>query len=72
MSTQTPTHPPIALPTLTEHDTASYIGMSRPWLRQRRMRGEGPAYVRLGRAIRYRVADLDLFLEAHRVRTDAS
>ena len=53
---------------LNEADTARYIGMSRVWLRISRMRGIGPAYIRIGRAIRYAVSDLDKFLENHRVR----
>ena len=53
---------------LNEADTARYIGMSRIWLRISRMRGTGPAYIRIGRAIRYAVSDLDMFLETHRVR----
>jgi predicted DNA-binding transcriptional regulator AlpA len=53
---------------LNEVDTARYIGMSRVWLRASRMRGTGPEYIRIGRAIRYAVSDLDKFLETHRVR----
>ena len=63
----TPTQAPAQ--TLTERDTASYLAMSRAWLRQSRMRGRGPAYVRIGRSVRYLVRDLDAFLEAHRVET---
>ena len=53
---------------LNEMDTAMYIGMSRAWLRLARMRKMGPAYIRIGRAIRYAVPDLDKFLETHRIR----
>jgi predicted DNA-binding transcriptional regulator AlpA len=52
---------------LSEADTAHYIGMSRPWLRLQRMRGTGPTYIRIGRAIRYDVKDLDAWLAKHRV-----
>lgn len=52
---------------LTEAETAHYIGMSRPWLRLQRMRGTGPTYIKLGRAVRYDIRDLDKWLEAHRV-----
>jgi len=31
------------------------------------MRGRGPAYIRIGRSIRYRIADLDRWLEQHKV-----
>jgi predicted DNA-binding transcriptional regulator AlpA len=53
---------------INEADTARYIGMSRVWLRQSRMRKTGPEYIRIGRAIRYVVPELDRFLEAHRVK----
>ncbi len=52
---------------LNEEQTAHYIGMSRPWLRLQRMRGKGPAYIRIGRTIRYDIRDLDEWLNKHRV-----
>jgi len=58
--------------TLTEADAAHYIGMSRAYLRAGRQHGRGPAYVRLGRAIRYRPSDLDRFLDRHRVVCDST
>lgn len=54
---------------LTEDDAARYIGMSRSYLRQARLRRRGPAFIRIGRAVRYRVADLDAFMTACRVQT---
>jgi len=54
---------------LTEAETAHYIGMSRPWLRLQRMRGTGPAFIKIGRAVRYDIRDLDRWLELHRVET---
>jgi hypothetical protein len=52
---------------LGEADTSQYIAMSRPWLRLQRMRGTGPAFLRIGRSIRYDVRDLDTWLSSHRV-----
>lgn len=58
---------------LTEHEAAEYICMSRSFLRQDRMNGlrhhrtPGPSYVKIGRAIRYLKEDLDAWLEAYRV-----
>ena len=54
---------------LRERDAARYIGMSVAFLRQARMRARGPAYFRIGRSIRYRVSDLDVWLSARRVTT---
>ena len=53
---------------LNEADTAQYIGMSHAWLRLARQRRIGPPYIRIARAIRYAVPDLDKFLEAHKVK----
>lgn len=73
MSSQPSPHIPLA--TLTEADAARYIGLSRAYLRQSRMRVprrgiDGPPYIRVGRAIRYLRADLDRWLAAHRVVFD--
>ena len=48
---------------LTEGDAAKYIGMSSKWLSNQRWLGLGPNYLRIGRCIRYRVSELDEFLE---------
>lgn len=58
---------------LDERQAAIYIGMSVSFLQQSRCvgtpcYGKGPKFLRLGdRAIRYRVADLDAFLESRLV-----
>jgi hypothetical protein len=52
---------------LREREAARYVGMSIPFLRQARMYGRGPAYLRVGRAIRYLTRDLDAWMQAHRV-----
>ena len=72
MNTQT-THQLIPPAALRERDAASYLGMSRSYLRQARMnvsargRTPGPAFIRQGRAIRYLVADLDSWLQQNRI-----
>jgi excisionase family DNA binding protein len=53
--------------TIQEPDAAQYVGLSRAYLRQARAQGHGPVFIRFGRAVRYRTADLDSWLEAHRV-----
>lgn len=52
---------------LTETEASRYIGMSRPWLRLQRMKRRGPSFLRIGRAIRYDVADLDAWMNKNRV-----
>ena len=39
---------------LTPKDAANLLRLSESWLAKSRMRGDGPPYVKLGRAIRYR------------------
>lgn len=46
---------------------ASYLGCSAQWLAVLRMRHAGPAYIKHGAWIRYRVSDLDAWTEQHRV-----
>ena len=61
--------------TLSETDAARYLGVSPFTLRQSRLarwtkpyrQPRGPAWLKLGRSVRYAVADLDAFLDAHRV-----
>ncbi len=57
---------------LTEMEAANYICMSRSFLAQDRMNGQyknrtaGPKYMKIGRAIRYLLDDLDSWLMLHR------
>ena len=52
---------------LTTLDAADYLGLQRSTLEAWRCRGGGPRFVKLGRAVRYRQADLDSWIES-RVR----
>ena len=47
-------------------DAAEYLGYSTEYLEIARCRGEGPVYSKPGRSVRYRRADLDAFMLAHR------
>jgi len=57
---------------LTEQQAASYIAMSRSFLRQGRMNGERegrtptPPYLKIGRSVRYLKEDLDTWLDQFR------
>ena len=51
---------------LTEADAARRLGLKVATLRAWRRQQRGPAYVRLGRAIRYLAGDIDEFLGANR------
>ena len=56
---------------LREKDAGPYIGFSAAFLKADRARPrnqrKGPAYIQVGRSVRYRVDDLDRWLAAHRV-----
>lgn len=49
---------------MTEHEAAQHLALSVHTLRAWRAQRRGPAFVRIGRrAIRYRMADLDAYLQ---------
>jgi excisionase family DNA binding protein len=43
---------------LTPQDAAELLALSKSWLAKLRMNGDGPAFVKLGRRVRYRLSDL--------------
>ncbi|MCB1776811.1 MAG: helix-turn-helix domain-containing protein [Candidatus Competibacteraceae bacterium] len=57
---------------LTDPLTAKYLNVSVSFLRQSRMEGRranrspGPPFIRIGRAIRYDIRDLDAWLAQNR------
>jgi hypothetical protein len=54
-----------------ERDAARYIGVSAAALRAWRARGRGPVYYKISKSVRYRLADLDAWLDRCRVPTAA-
>jgi predicted site-specific integrase-resolvase len=69
--TSTPSATRVAEP-LTEIEAAGRLGLKVATLRAWRHQGRGPAFVRLGRAIRYLGTDIDEFLTANRHRPTAN
>ena len=59
MNTHVSTHPTRAL---TEREVSDLLGLSVATLRAWRHRGQGPRFLRLGRAVRYLPADLEDFV----------
>ena len=57
---------------LNEQETALYLGMSVAFLRKSRMAGSraghtpGPPWIRLGRAVRYDLVDLDQWIAGNK------
>jgi hypothetical protein len=61
-----------ALPALRMVDTigaAAYTGLAAQTLEILRLKGNGPAYAKLGRSVRYDIADLDTWIDAAKRRS---
>lgn len=56
---------------LDEKEAAEMLGCSVALLRKWRLFGAGPAYVKLGRLVRYSATDIAAFIDRHRVETGA-
>jgi excisionase family DNA binding protein len=54
---------------LTPREAATYLRTSPSTLAKRRLYGSGPAFTRIGRAVRYRREDLDAWMTASVVRS---
>lgn len=59
---------PSAKAMLTEKEAAEFLAVSDRVLQTWRVAGKGPEYRKLGRCVRYRMADLEAFVEAGRRR----
>jgi Helix-turn-helix domain len=66
---QKPTVPAMVL--LTPKEAARLLKVSLSWLAKARMRGDGPAYIQVGRAIRYTEGVLLQWMKS-RTRTSTS
>ena len=53
-------------PFLTTDQAARYVGLSRQALEKMRRQGRGPRFRKHGRYVRYHIADLDEWSNAHR------
>lgn len=56
---------------MKQEEVAELYGLSTAWLERARWAGNGPRYVKFGRAVRYRLADLDEYV-SRRERTSTS
>jgi excisionase family DNA binding protein len=52
---------------LNRRQLADYLGVTPQALSQMAHRGSGPKYLRIGRSVRYRRADVEAWLSAHTV-----
>lgn len=53
-------------------EAAYYLKLARATLEAWRVRGGGPVFIKLGKAVRYRKADLDAFLEKNTRRSTSA
>ena len=52
---------------LSTKEVAAKFGLGVRYLETARTQGDGPAFIRLGRAVRYRVRDINQWLDSRRV-----
>jgi Helix-turn-helix domain len=52
---------------VNEHDAAAYLTLKPQSLRAMRCQSKGPAFLKLGRRVLYRLCDLDAYVEKHAV-----
>ena len=52
---------------MTTVEAAEYVGLKKPTMERFRFLGQGPAYCKLGGAVRYRKKDLDEWLNSRLV-----
>lgn len=57
---------------LNTAEAANYTRLGKPTLERLRVSGEGPVYVKLGGAVRYRKADLDEWVESRLTRSTSA
>jgi excisionase family DNA binding protein len=58
--------------TLTDVEVARRLGVSTYTVRNWRYLGRGPAYLKVGRCVRYRLADVDAWAETIRITPSGS
>ena len=56
---------------MDERAAANYLDIGVRFMQKSRVRGDGPKFVKVGGRVRYRLADLDAFIEAHVVKSTA-
>lgn len=54
----------------TETVTAEFLGVTLASLRKWRWERKGPAFIKIGRLVRYRKEDLEAWLDRQTVRTE--
>jgi predicted DNA-binding transcriptional regulator AlpA len=50
-----------------EKEVREEFGLTVPWLRKQRRLGNGPTYLKIGKMVRYRRSDVEVYLAGHAV-----
>lgn len=50
---------------ITEKEAATLLGLSPSWMQRKRWEGGGPPFVKFDHAVRYRLRDLEAWIEIH-------
>ena len=64
-SLYTPVPQTTTSPNFNTKSAAHYLNVQASTLEQNRWKGTGPPFVKIGRSVRYRKADLDAYLDAN-------
>jgi excisionase family DNA binding protein len=54
---------------MNTREAALYLRLGKPTIERYRINGDGPSYLKLGGAVRYRRCDLDAWLEGHLIQS---
>jgi len=54
---------------LTQQEVATWTGMSIAWFEMSRFKRTGIPYVKIGRSVRYRVSDVQNWIDSHVIGT---
>ncbi len=52
---------------ITEKEAAIHLGLAVQTLRNWRYRRKGPPYLKISRAVRYKISDIEKFLQQHKI-----
>lgn len=54
---------------LRQRDAAAHLIVSESWLERERWKKTGPKYIRIGRAIRYSLEDINEYIQSRTIKT---
>jgi len=57
---------------MTVSQAANYLGLAVSTLNKWRCHGGGPIFIKMGRAVRYRVEDLEAFIQNRQMESTSS